>query len=156
MGRKLQKRRITLTNIWRTYPHRYSEKEKFFATERQYIDISKTFFELLSKMIINGFKYEMPDRGGIIRIKKFKCEKRKINWQLTNELYPDNKELPKEERRYVYFTNSHSSNFSARWLWKISSRVKNVTMYRFKTTFTNRRNLAKNIKENNIIGRYHE
>lgn len=156
MGRKLQKRRITFTNIWRTYPNRYDEKHKYFATNRQYVDISKTFFELLSKMIINGYRYEMPDKGGVIRIKKFISTKRKINWKATNELYPDNKDLPKEERRYIYFTNSHSANFSARWWWQISRRVKHVTMYKLKTTFTNRRNLAKAIKENNLIGKYHE
>jgi len=156
MGRKLKKRRITFSNIWRTYPNRYNDKDKLFCTEQQYVKISRLFFLLLSEMIINGYIYEMPDKGGIIRIKKFISEKRKINWQATNEIYPDNKSLPKDERRYIYFTNSHSANFSARWWWKISDRIKHVRMYKFKATFTNKRNLAKAIKENNIISNYHE
>lgn len=155
MGRKRKKKSITLDNIYYTYPYRYNNKSKYYISKKQYKDISKDFYAMLSEMIVNGFTYKLPSRIGEISIVKFKSNKRSIDWKKTNELYGEENKVSSEKKR-VYHTNTHSEGYSARWWWEASRWLKFNTLYRFKPTRYNNRYLTKKIKDENSILKYKE
>jgi len=156
MPRKRKKKSITLQNIYYTYPHRYNEKNKFYCTEKQYKEISRDFFELISELIINdGFVFKLPVRIGEISVVKFRSKKKSIDWKLTNLLYGEENKVSEEKKR-VYHNNYHSEGYAARWWWDCSRWLKYNQLYRFKPTRYNNRYLTKKIKDDNTIIHYLE
>lgn len=150
-------KRITLKKIWQTYPHRYNPKHKLYVDQKTFTDINKDFNLLLSKMIIQGHTFHLPSRGGDIRIKKFKSDRRIPDFKKTKELYgEENKLLPAGQKKVVYCTNKHSDGWAARWWWDKSKWWRFHSLYRFKATRTNNRELSRQIQDNNTIIYYYE
>jgi len=89
-------------------------------------------------MIKEAFRFKMPSRLGILRIRKFKNNNRtdNIDWGLTNKYYGEyNKEHTEKKR--IYYANNHSQQYGARWWWEQTEWVKYHSLYRVKATRTN-------------------
>lgn len=156
MGRKRLKTNITLKNIWHTYPYRYNEKSPFYIERTKYVNISKDFFKCLMKEVINNaYEYKLPGKLGIFRIKKFKGLKRQIDWSLTNKYYSEENKTNEEKKR-IYHNNKHSSGYNARFWMEPSRWVSYNKAYTFIATRQNKRDLAKAIKDENVIIKYRE
>lgn len=156
MGRKRLKNNITLKNIWHTYPYRYNKKSPFYIERTAYVNISKDFFkELLDEIINNAYEYKLPNRLGTLRIKKFKALKRQIDWNLTNKYYLEENKTGTEKKR-IYHSNRHSAGYNARFWMEPTKWVAYNKPYTFIATRTNKRNLAKAIKDENVIIKYKE
>jgi len=158
MGRKRLKNNITLKNIWYSYPYRYNEKSQHYLTQRQFTDIAKSYFKRVSEEIIySAYEYKFPHRLGFLRVKKFKGLKRQVDWALTNKFYgKENKESPSGQKTFIYHNNKHSAGYNARWWWTMNGWVKYNNVYTFVATRTNKRLLAKQIKDNNTIIKFKE
>lgn len=158
MGRKRLKNNITLRNIWHTYPYRYNQKDKLFLERKQYTDIAKDFFKELSNAVINeGYVYKMPNRLGKVRIRKFRCDKRSIDWKLTKKHFvEENKLLENGNKNLIYHSNKHSSGYKARFWVEFNRDVVYNRPYSFLAVRSNKRALAKAIMDDNIIIKYNE
>ena len=156
MGRKRLKNNITLKNIWHTYPYRYNKKSPFYIERTAYVNISKDFFqELMTEIIENAYEYKLPNRLGILRVKKFKGLKRQIDWKLTNKYYAEENQAGTEKKR-IYHSNTHSSGYNARFWIDPTMWVSYNKTYTFIATRKNKRDLARAIKDENVIIKYRE
>lgn len=159
MGRKRKKDRITLKNIWHSYPYRYDQTHPYYCKRKLFCDINRDFNTLLAEMITDGHTFKVPGRGGNIRMKKFKSNGKKIDYRRTEEVYGEdvwekNRQLPPEEKMIIHHTNKHSDGWAARWWWRASKWWKFTGLYRFTATRTNQRMINKKISSDNIITEY--
>jgi hypothetical protein len=155
MGRRLKKARLTLINIWNTYPYRYDTNSPYYCTQKMFCDVNKDFNRLISELVLQGYSYKVPSQGGYIRIKKFRTTKSSPDWYLTNLHYgEENKLLPKGEKKLIMHRNKHSDGWAGRWWWDMGKCWRNARLYRFKPTRYNARQIAKQINNNNLITSY--
>lgn len=157
MGRKRKKRSITLKNIYYKYDYRYNPKHPYYCTQKDYINISKDFYKILSSVMIEeGFSFHLPLKLGEIRIVKFRSDKPHIDWKLTNEYFKEWNINNPHDRKRIYHKNIHTEGFAARFHWKKATFLKYQTMYNFEPVRNNKRTLAKSVKENDTIYLYNE
>lgn len=154
----MAKKTYTLVDIFKNYERDHLSTHKHHLEKNLFLDIAKTFFKGLSKLIIEeGYEYELPSRMGRVYIKKFKPSnpKKNIDFNLTRELYGEwNKNNPNDKKK-VYHKNLHSSGWSSRWYWnKKSCVVTNKSFYRFKAVRSNTRATSSAIKYKNTIENY--
>lgn len=153
----------TLRDSWEYYRNKMMNKDKPYLSEKEYRAICYAFLIELSKKIIKeSFEYKIPASLGYLRIRKGKLKfqikdgrlkpsKKIIDWGNTRKVwykkYPgltltQIKEIP--DKPLVLYTNEHTNGEVMRWYWnKETCRVKNKTVYLFKPTKTNRKNLKK-------------
>lgn len=141
MPRKRLKKKITIDNIYYTYPYRHKPDSPYFLEKKQYKKISDDFYELLSKaMIDTGFVFDLPLRLGEILIVKFKSNKKHIDWKTTKQL-----------GQTIYHRNNHSEGYAARLWWNCSKWLKYHNIFKIKLTRHNSRYLSSQIKKENSI-----
>ena len=121
-----------------------SDKEKgslYYVTYKEYVDICSMFYKLISKAIIEeGVRFKLPFALGEVFILKKKnkySNRMPVDWVLT----------VKEGKR-IYNFNEHTAGFGYKFFWTKPYRVKNKFMYRLVFTRSNKRYLAKVIKQN--------
>ena len=111
---------------------------------------------LVKNMILKNKFISLPYNLGNLAILKHQPKvKRKENGNLnlaidygeTNKLWRDNPEA-KDNRRYVYHTNSHSGGYIASFKWlKSRAKTKNIFGYKFVPVKQAKRDLAKAMKD---------
>lgn len=109
----------------------------------------------MEEIIINAYEYKLPNRFGFLRVKKFKGLKRQIDWNLTNKYYSEENKNTNEKKR-IYHSNKHSSGYNARFWIDPTEWVGYNRAYTFIATRKNKRDLAKAIKDENVIIKYRE
>jgi hypothetical protein len=135
------------------YKNQHDRKDlfNFFKENNPSIDINSINFiniikefntKLMDEIIINNYRFELFGLLGHIEIVK-----KKIKYNEDN-LKKDFNTSAKEEC-LVYHTNEHSQGYYYRFLW-FKTPVKGIKKFSFIPTRTNKRNLAKAIKSNNI------
>lgn len=145
------------------------EHEMYNVSYSEYSKVLNKFNKAITDAIMkDAYEFILPKRIGTIRIKKYKPKLRideegnlktkylPVNWKATNELWETNPKA-KEEKKRVYFLNNHSDGY--RYIWYYStyrSALNNKSLYRFIPTRTNKRDLAKLIKDDNFKGDYYE
>lgn len=107
------------------------------------------FAEKLSEGIVKGKSFKLPKRLGILEIRKRVTKFGKsIDFHLT-----------KKYGETIYHTNKHSDGYYALVHWDKSrpqGSFTNKMLWKFTPTRTNKRTIAKSIKENNTINLYLE
>lgn len=122
--------------------------------------------EIAKAIIYDGFEFKMPGRLGFLSIikKKHKLkldENGKVDTrylpvdfkktkELWKKLYPNKTTeeiLQIPDRKRVFYNNTHSSGFIYSWYYnKFTSNATNKSVYYFKPTRTNKRELASFVK----------
>lgn len=110
--------------------------------------------EIIKKILYESCYFRMPCGLPSIRVRKYKRKVRfkedgsidpkslAINWLATRKLWEENKEA-KEKKKLVYFINDHTDGYSANIIIeKYSANVPNLSVYRFKPSRDNDRELA--------------
>lgn len=127
-----------------TYPNYIADKEPgslYYVTYKEYVDICSTFYKMISKAIIDdSIRFKLPFGLGELFIRKKKNKttgKLPIDWPLTVQY-----------GKRVYNLNEHSLGFGYKFFWTKPCRIKNKFMYRLVLTRSNKRYLAKAIKQN--------
>jgi hypothetical protein len=121
-----------------------------------YISIVNGFMLFLVNKLFNKGEIALPERLGNLHIvgKKIKVhlEDGKIkglapDWKETNKLWAQDEEA-KNNKQLVYHFNEQTNGIRYRFFWsKNRALVPNKTLYSLKMTRTNKRNLAKLVKE---------
>lgn len=113
----------------------------YYITYNEYVEYCSIFYKSISKLIIDdNYRFKLPGSLGEVYIIKRKLNykhKPIIDWELTLK-----------EGRKSYNFNHHTGGFSYKFFWTKPHRIKNKFMYRLVLTRTNKRYLAKAIKEN--------
>lgn len=143
---------LTLKHSYQYYIKDISENSKYHIEYNLYRSICEDTNKLISDELLEGTFLNLPYRLGLIRIKKHK-----INYK---NLKPDfglfNSTEGELKNKHL---NEHSGGYYCMFYWnKKSCVVKNKTYYCFIPTRTNKRRLAKNIKEQGkeLINSYYE
>lgn len=133
---------IGLSQIYETFP----DKENI--TKEKYIEVCKTFnYALMRTLIETGNTYVLPQRLGLLSIRK----RKKTNRRFFNlKLFLD-------EGVKSYYDNRHSGGYYARFNWDKKPPVcscKNIQMVKFTASRVHKRYLASQILDNNYIVKY--
>jgi hypothetical protein len=150
-------KRHTLVNIYNNYLQDNLPNSTNYVTKEDFKEINLLFFKLLSKEIIeNGYVYKVPSGLGEIFIKKFKpSKKRAIDFKMTNALYAEHNLKNPDNKKIIYHKNNHSFGYAGRWYWKKTKAIlPNKSLYKLQPVRSNKRALAKSIKNNNTINKY--
>lgn len=150
----------------------YSEEKKrtvIYKNSKYFVDRA-TFSKIISdfnkavceEVLYENFEYKLPARMGEISIKKYKPKiefdengKLKsrtlpVDWKATNELWNNNPEA-KEQKKLVRFLNDHTNGFISKWYYvKNYANYKYKSGYVFKASRTNKRELAKILKDEDL------
>jgi hypothetical protein len=111
------------------------------VSRKDHWKICTLFNKRLSEEILKGKHVRFPFKLGIIRIKKTK--------QSTKRLRYDYGYYRKTGQKLVHL-NEHSDGFTSKWYWnKRNVSIKGVLAYSFVPVRTNKRALAKVMKEKN-------
>jgi hypothetical protein len=116
----------------------------YYVTYNEYAKIVGLFYKEVSSKIINeGELFRMPFRLGDTYIEKKKLDynnRPPIDWQMTTQ-----------HGKVIYNFNEHSDGYKYEMKWsKLTSIFHNLYLYRLVYTRTNKRKVAKCIKEKTI------
>ncbi len=124
--------------------------------------------EIMSMVILNNFEFNLPVRMGTLRIGKKKLPIRltdngelikgplQVDWKATNDLWNISEDAKKDKVR-VFYTNEHTNGYKHRFRWsKMKMRLENMYYYSFIPSRTNKRLLAKYLKDSNLNLNYYE
>ena len=129
----------TLRDSYKIYKESYGKEAIDYNTYSKLIkDFNK---EVMRKILLESFEFELPYRLGTIRIKKtkskFNPKNMKPDWKKTKEL-----------GYKVYHMNEHTNFFNFRFYWKKKKAIfKNKTLYSFVAARRNKRELASILKD---------
>jgi hypothetical protein len=156
----------SLDHSYRAYCKTVAKKaQKFKISKKEYRDICKEFINsIVDTALNNGQSIPLPYGLGDLRIRRSltippqgleKANRElKIDWLETNKLWKEHPEL-KEKKQFVYFLNDHSDGWYAVWHWsKFNIRIKGKRAYSFEPCWTNKRRLAKLMKQPKWYQRY--
>ena len=112
----------------------------YYVTYAEYVDICSTFYQMISKTIIDdGTRFKLPYGLGEVFVRK---KKNKITSKL-----PIDWELSVKYHKRIYNLNEHTSGFGYKFFWTKPCNIKNKFLYRLVFTRSNKRYLAKAIKQ---------
>lgn len=142
------KKSRTLNNIYTKYEYRFQPKSKHYLDKKKFVAIAVDICKEIYKYLTEGGSYKIPGYLGILQIIKVKTSKnrRKVDHAKTKVL-----------GTVVYHTNRHSNGFHAKVIWRKSGKQSlfvGKAIYYFAFTRTNKRTLAKLIKDKNYINKY--
>ncbi len=139
----LDKAYLTLSDLYEHFP----DKEE--VPLEQYKLILKTFnYTMVKSMIEEGKVYLLPNKLGALGIMKQRVFGRGV---FDYNLY-------KKEGIKVWKKNLHSSSYAARFTWdqRVHRTVLTDNIYKWDPPRDWKRELAKQIKENNTISLYYD
>lgn len=124
--------------------------------------VVKEFNKLISEeMIYATFDYKLPFNMGVLGIRKEKNKLRfdsngklkglsPVDWKSTLDMWENNPDA-KEAKKLIRHENTHTGGFIYKWYYnKRKASYKYRTVYKFKPSRTNARELAKVLKDPNI------
>ena len=140
---------LTLDNAYKFYKQSAkSIPENLKITKKLYRDICKDYNKDLVESVVSGSIEALPGNMGEIRIKKFQ-----VNLDLLMFDYGHYNKTGEK----IFHDNWHSDGFGARWMWhKHTRRLKNLVLYNFAPTFTNKEKVASSMKEKGGHKKYFE
>ena len=124
---------------------------------KSYVKLVNLFCKFIAKKVLEGEEVKLPSRTGTLSVKgkKPKIEldedgklmNHPVDYKSTFELWKSCPEC-KERRQKVYHLNEHSLGIRYKFFWsKKRVLVENKTFYTMRLTRTNKRRLAKLIKQ---------
>lgn len=138
----------------------YAETTVNPVSKSQYRKINEEFNKFMINKCLQGYKINLPCFLGTLQVngkkmKPYVSEDGKIrglsiDWVKTIELWNNNPEAKKKKTK-IYFTNPHTDGVSFKWFWSKLSPVetKRIDFFTFSATRTNKRAVARTIKEGN-------
>lgn len=137
----------------------YKSKSKNPIDIKIYLKIVNEFMIFISKKLINNGELILPERMGILQIRGRKQKPKVVdgkiknigvNWIETKELW-EKDENAKKNKQLIYYFNENSNGILYRTNWyRRRVLAANKSIYDFTLTRTNKRAIAKKIKEDSI------
>lgn len=144
------KKAYTVVDSAKDFDPIYLPNHKAHCTDKEYKDINKDFWELISNALINADirEYIIPHRMGTLKIVKRRTNpnKRKVDFYKT-----------KKYGRTIFHNNTHSHGYYATFYFrKTDSQAlfKNKGIYVFNAVRAKARQLSSKIQEEDFILNY--
>lgn len=130
------------------------KNSKYNIGSSLYHKILKDFHKMVVNDVLSGEDFIIPERLGIIGIRKNKTiiktdeegnviTNAPINYKATLDLWEKDPKA-KENKKIIRHINEHTNRYVHRWYWnKYDANFRNKTAYSFIPTRTNKRLLAK-------------
>lgn len=139
-GKNVIQNPYTFKDMYEEYISDKDEDSPYYVTYKEYVDICSLFYKTISKLIIDeSIHFKLPFAMGEIYVIKRKIKadnKMPIDWVLS----------VKEGKR-IYNFNEHTAGFGYKFFWTKPYHIKNKFLYRLIFTRSNKRGLAKAIKQ---------
>jgi hypothetical protein len=130
----------TFPDMYEDYISDKEESSPYYVTYNEYVTLCSEYYKQIAKALIDdGIKFKLPFGLGEFYVLKKKSRinsKKPIDWKTTLEC-----------GKRIYNLNDHTSGYGYTFFWTKPNNIKNKFMYRFVFTRTNKRYLAKVIKE---------
>lgn len=153
-------------NMYKEYLKK--DKLEYKIDSSLYSKVLNSFNKKISKKIMKeSFEYMLPYRLGNLRIKKYKPSIKidengnldykglSPDWKATKELWKKDEDA-KKNKKLVFHINDHSDGYNYKWHFSnYRSNCENRSVYSFIPTRTNKRTLAKLIKDEDFIGDFY-
>ncbi|HUS90097.1 MAG TPA: hypothetical protein VMW91_12175 [Desulfosporosinus sp.] len=142
--------RVRTTDTLKTVGQKWA-KEKGLGKEdwKLFEAIAVEVFQAMVEELLDGEEVVLPNNLGKLHIggnKPKDPNAKPICWAKTKALWREKPELT--GKQFIYFMNFHSDQYIYRFRWaKTISRVKFLSIYRFKPSYLWRRSLKKNVNE---------
>lgn len=133
-------------DMYNDYIKEFKPDNPFYIDAKTYREIQKKYYNaLMDKLIFHAYVLKLPYRLGF-----FGIIKRRVNFNSKSQSSIDWVET-KKLGRYIRHVNDHSANFRFLFVWsKVKCMVINKNVYRLVMSRTNKRLLAKAIKEDRV------
>ena len=153
-------RKIPIDYSIKDYYNFYKKKYNSNILQGKYSKIISEFNkELINLIIEENLEYKMPYLGFTFSIRKDKrvptikngrlYNTNPVDWPTTKKLWEEDEEA-KDRKLLVRYLNNHSSGYVYRvFCKKFTSKMKNKSLYKFKTNRFFQRSLSKRIKDEN-------
>jgi len=130
-----------LKDMYQEYIKDKSVDSMYYVTYNEYVEYCSIFYKMISKALVDdNYKFKLPFALGEVYVIKHKMNyinKAPIDWKLTAE-----------KGKLMYNFNDHSAGFGYKFFWTKPHKVVNKFMYALVMTRSNKRYLAKAIKQN--------
>lgn len=173
VDQKCNPSKLTLIDIWQTYPYKKLDLEKSFYSQtgktyvaksdlnedhffsisyHDYKMIHQTFFKKALEYIQEGREVYIPHLGKF-SYRKYKKNPREgfkklIDYKATREVYGKWNEEHPDDKKYVYHDNRHTDGYILHSYWDNNKLpIRNSVMAHFKYTRKNNREMAKILNE---------
>lgn len=133
-------------DLYKDYSAMYDIDPAYKLTKTEYVSIVSDFCKALMKAIIyEGFSWIMPHRIGHFGVIK---KKMRVTKNFTLAPVVVDWHAVEDTKDWVPFDNTHTNGFVMSYKWsKKTSKVANTNCYRLIMSRSNKRELAKAIKE---------
>jgi hypothetical protein len=132
----------TFADMYKDYISDIDEGSPYYVSYIEYVEICSDFYKAISKAIIDdGITFKLPYGMGEVYVLKKKVKYNgnlPIDWQATIK-----------EGKKIYILNEHTKGFKYAFFWHKPLKFKNKFIYRLVFTRSNKRYLAKAIKQKN-------
>lgn len=142
---------LTKLDIYNYYKKNRKSLGLSVLDKHLFYNIMEEFNKEISKEIIEGYVFKLPEALGYLGIDKRKRRYKKtvVDWKTTKQLWEESIE-DKENKTKVFIFNEHSDGYIMKWKWsRTNKHIKYRNHYDFIPTRANKRNLAKQIKATN-------
>lgn len=130
----------TFKDMYLDYIKDIREDSPYYVTYLEYVEYCSMFYKAISKAIIDdGYRFKMPGSMGEVFVLKRRTNftnKPPVDWKLSVEY---------KKKKYNF--NEHTGGYSYTFHWTKPHKIKYKFTYRLVLTRTNKRNLAKAIKD---------
>lgn len=155
-GKGKYKAGVATKEMYKHYKNNVEKNSVYDVTKTVYTKILKEINSKIMNLIITtNYEFVMPYRLGTLSIKKFKTRlkldengnliksKLPVDYGKTNLLWKLDPEA-KAKKKVIYFLNEHTDGYRHVFHWdKRSSNITNKSIYTFKASRENNRNINK-------------
>lgn len=166
---------VGIKDFFKYYKEKFKDSKHEQVNYQTYSRVINKVNEAIAKLIIyEGFEFRLPGKLGYISIVRRKIKLKldengkvdtrylPVDYSATRKLwletypnlsYKEILEIPNKKR--VYQVNKHTAGFTFKWYYsKFTSNAVNKSVYFFKPSRTNKRELASYIKSEDFVNPY--
>lgn len=147
----MPKIRVTLTDIFKTYPYKKKqggvlenagplyfpkneivEDHKFSLTRQEFMEIANVLFRKRFEDLLEGQRIKLPSRSGHLELFKYRPKKPSIDFKATKEIYGEHNKNNPNDKKVIYHKNYHTNGYKPLLKWdKRKAVFKNKQIYKF-------------------------
>ena len=141
-GKNKIKNPYNLSDIYEFYLNQVGNNSLYKVEKSEYVEIVGDYYKAIVEYVLEGGRFKLPFKLGELYIIK-----RKVDFTTIKSMTPD-WALTNKVGKKVFHLNEHSGGFKYLFYWNKTYQIlKNLYFYRLVLTRTNKRKLAKLIKE---------
>lgn len=110
------------------------------------MEIAIEIFQEVFKQLLEGKRIKLPNRLGHLELRKYRTKK--IDWELTNQIYGEHNTQFSEDKKFIYHKNYHTGGYNVLLFWdKKEAMFINKNIFKLKLVRGLNRLLASHFKK---------